>query len=293
MDEPVRTDTAYRLMFNSSTGRFSGKVTELFDGIANLRAETFSLAVTGSTIGECLGRSAESTAERALCRKLKEICAELCPKPVWYRTTDIDHHIATRLEKRGATSAGRGLRGLQLGLRFPDLIRFELRMVAAALGTGAVNLGIKFPMVRSAKEIRQVQEISKEMGLDFSLGMGIGVTIETPEMAAQSHNLIGCGVQFATIGCNDLSALALGLDREEPVGGHVDVFADPKVLQLIARASKPFNDAHVDCLLSGIGIPTDCAIACAVQNCTGMAISIMDSNVVARTRRGMEVMAHE
>lgn len=230
----------HKLMLNSSTGKVPEKIAGLFDGLANLRGETFFASVVGRPIGKILGRRAQAKAERKVCEVLQSICKLFAPKPVWYRTTDFDADLASRLVGSNASAVLlRSVpRGLGLALLLPELLNFELNLVGTVCANGASNLGVKFPMVSGPSQLKAVRRTLKEKKISLHPGLGIGITIETPAAALQAGRLIREGVRFATVGINDLKALTLGSDRENLFGIEEDCFTNPAILHLLKAAAQ-------------------------------------------------------
>ncbi|MGP1419576.1 MAG: putative PEP-binding protein [Sphaerochaetaceae bacterium] len=190
------------------------------------------------------------------------IAAAFYPNPVSFRTLDIG------LDKSLPClnlPEGEKRRGLELSLANEDLFRAQIRAIAGA-GT---NARIMFPMVKGLPELERavsiVKACSAEIGRPVPL---IGAMIETPA-AAENAAALARLVDFASIGTNDLTQLALGKDRLIPDDGELDWF-DPAVLRLIDGAVRAFSSAGKEIgvcgemasngkgamLLMGIGVRT-------------------------------------
>jgi multiphosphoryl transfer protein len=130
---------------------------------------------------------------------------------------------------------GTAARGIEVLLEVPDLMRSHLEAVVEA-GEGC-DLRILVPMVTSAAQLRAVREA---LGADVQ----VGPMIETPEAAINADD-IARESDFFSIGTNDLTQLALGLDREQSRRAPV---LHPRVLSLIASAMRAARAA---------GIPAD------------------------------------
>jgi pyruvate,water dikinase len=284
----------FKLMLNSGTGNITQQISSIFDGIANLKADTFFFAITGSTIGKCLDTRREAEAENKISARLGEICQMFHPKPVWYRTTDSDMDLVMKiLPPQIPSETGYPVpRGLSLALRFPRLLEFELRVVFGLCAKGVSNLGIKFPMVSSPNELQKVQETIDGMGVSRNTGLGIGITIETPSAALRSKEFIPYGLRFTTVGINDLAAIVQREDREYLSGTDEDFLSNPEILQLVKSAADPLVSAGIDCILSGLGEPpSETALQCGQRFFSGIAVSITDSIRISQLRdriRGLE-----
>lgn len=190
------------------------------------------------------------------------IAAAFYPNPVNFRTLDIG------LDKSLPCLSfpeGEKRRGLELILADEGLFRTQVRAIAAA----GANARIMFPMVKEIPELERaiaiVRACSAEIGRPVPL---IGAMIETPA-AVERAATIASLVDFASIGTNDLTQLALGKDRLIPDDGELDWF-NPAVLRLIDGAVRAFSSAGKEIgvcgemasdrkgamLLMGIGVRT-------------------------------------
>lgn len=190
------------------------------------------------------------------------IAAAFYPNPVNFRTLDIglDKSLPCL-----SLPEGEKRRGLELSLANEELFRAQIRAIAGA-GT---NARIMFPMVKGIPELERaiaiVKACSAEIGRPIPL---IGAMIETPEAAEHAASIARI-VDFASIGTNDLTQLALGKDRLLPDDGGLD-WLNPAVLRLIAGAVRAFSfagkeigvcgemasDSKGAMLLMGIGVRT-------------------------------------
>ena len=113
-------------------------------------------------------------------------------------------------------------RGIEILLDAPDALRAHLRAVVQG-GKGS-RLRILVPMVTTPEQITAVRRA-------LDVDVVVGAMIETPE-AAEASAEIAHVCDFLSIGTNDLTQLALGLDREQSRKAPV---MHPRVLRLIAR----------------------------------------------------------
>jgi multiphosphoryl transfer protein len=129
-----------------------------------------------------------------------------------------------------------GLRGVRTALRYPALLRTQLR---AALRVKPVEVvRILVPMITDAAEVRAIRSVVDELRGELGHGapVEIGAMIETPA-AALTADRIAAVVDFFSIGSNDLTQYSLAMDRGHPeLARRIDAL-HPAVLKLIALAT--------------------------------------------------------
>lgn len=123
-------------------------------------------------------------------------------------------------------------RGIEVLLDAPEALRAHVAAIVEA-GRGT-RLRILAPMVTTAEQMRAVREVVRAAAL-------VGPMIETPE-AASNAEAIARESDFVSIGTNDLTQLALGLDREQSRRAPV---LDGRVLSLIARTMRAARAADI------------------------------------------------
>lgn len=132
-----------------------------------------------------------------------------------------------------------GLRGLRVGLKYPELLRDQL---AAILRVGPETARrVLLPMVTEAQELRAVRGIVEELAGAQGPPLEIGAMIETPASVVLADS-IAREADFLSIGTNDLAQYTLATDRAHPeLAGTFDYF-HPAVLHQVAavcRAAGP------------------------------------------------------
>ncbi len=131
--------------------------------------------------------------------------------------------------------AGPHLRGLPALLQTEDALGAQLR--AALVAGRGCRLGILVPMVTSLREVRLAREVLRQAVADTGAEMpGFGVMVEVPS-AALLADRIAREVDFLSVGTNDLTEHALGVNRRDP-GARPALAAHPSVLTLINRVAR-------------------------------------------------------
>jgi pyruvate, water dikinase len=160
-------------------------------------------------------------------------------KPVWYKTLDAPTDEFRRLDGGDEEPAERnpllGWRGLGRELEEPELFALELRAVRRALDAGATNIAIKLPFVRFAEEYEAAKRIIERAGMRPHEDLAVGVSVETPGIAAQLQRLCDLGVDFVSVGVSDLVMCVLALDRESERVARLFQPAHPAVVEALAH----------------------------------------------------------
>lgn len=144
---------------------------------------------------------------------LSYIAEQFEGRPVWYRTADLVQHQIDTLEGcDGKVSDDHyliGERGVRRNLLFLDTYEKELDAFLEARKNHK-NLHLLIPFVSRIEEVQKVQEILKKKGYDGKLG----VMVEIPSMIFMLDELNELGVDYYTIGVNDLTTMILGATRD-------------------------------------------------------------------------------
>ncbi len=122
-----------------------------------------------------------------------------------------------------------GLRGVRLGLMFPEVYEMQTRAIVDAahdaLEGGIVALPeIMIPLIGHAEELRQMREIVHAVAGQVNTARGgkldipIGTMIEVPR-AALTADSVARQADFFSFGTNDLTQMALGVSRDDAEGG--------------------------------------------------------------------------
>ncbi|NWF35381.1 phosphoenolpyruvate--protein phosphotransferase [Mariprofundus sp. KV] len=163
-------------------------------------------------------------------------------KPVTMRLLDVGgdkpwhyHRLTSNIE--GGANPAMGLRGVRLLLRWPDILRTQLRAMLRAAEEGEVHILI--PMVTNCDEVNRVREIAlqcrEELGL--TKPVSIGTMIEVPASALIADDLAKVS-DFFSIGTNDLMQYTLATDRTDDEVAGLYQSGHPAILRLIKLAAE-------------------------------------------------------
>ncbi len=130
-----------------------------------------------------------------------------------------------------------GLRAVRLCLREMELFKTQLRAILRASATGPVRCLI--PMLTSAQEVQAVHTLLDETrgeldaaGEAYDPDMPIGGMIEVPAAALALESLCK-GLDFISVGTNDLIQYALAADRVDEHVAHLYDPQHPGVVRLL------------------------------------------------------------
>jgi dihydroxyacetone kinase phosphotransfer subunit len=192
------------------------------------------------------------------------IAAALGGRPITVRTWDVggDKPLAF-LPQAPEANPFLGERGLRVFRRRPELLRGQLTAICEAARQTPVR--VMFPMVTTAEEVAWALAELDGLGPRPD-GLQVGIMVEVPAAALRIASLAR-GLDFVSIGTNDLTQYATAADRGN---GSVAALADgldPAVLQLIDRVVRGVpagvevavcgdlaSDPTAAVLLAGLGI---------------------------------------
>lgn len=169
------------------------------------------------------------------------IAAAFYPKPVIVRTSDFKTNEYARL--LGGTEFEPQEENPMLGFRgasryydprYADGFALECAaLLRARKEMGLTNIKIMIPFVRTVAEAKRVIEVMAQHGLKRADGLEIYAMCELPANVARAEEFLRVFDGYS-IGSNDLTQLALGIDRDSGTVSHLFDENDRAVLSLIA-----------------------------------------------------------
>ena len=147
-----------------------------------------------------------------------------------------------------------GLRAVRLTLKYPSLLKTQLRALYKASVFG--NLKIMFPLITHYSQLEECMKIINEVKAELKKenikynDVPVGIMIETASAALTSDSLSRLS-DFFSIGTNDLTQYTLAVDRENQSVSNLYNELDSAVLKLIKMTVTSAKDAGIELCVCG------------------------------------------
>ncbi len=178
-----------------------------------------------------------------------------------------------------------GVRGIRFCLAHPELFRTQLRALYRASVCG--DLRILFPMITSARDMQQVQELCasvcrelEEEGTAFSTQVKLGAMLETPS-AVLLCDQIAPHADFFSIGTNDLTQYTLACDRGNEALADVREAGEEAVWVLLERIYAIGRECGISVCI--------CGEMAAKESCIPRLLALGASELSVATRNVVKV----
>jgi pyruvate,water dikinase len=211
------------------------------DGVGLLRAEHMILG-TGIHPKKILEEKGEEALVDVFAEGIRKVADAFYPRPVTYRTLD-----APTDEFRGLKGGDDepiehnpmlGWRGIRRSLDEPEILKCELKAIKKLREEGYKNINIMIPLVTHPDEVRKVKEIAREVGLELGKDIEFGIMVETPAAALIIEEFIKEGINFVSLGTNDLTQYTIAIDRNNELVSKYYMEHHPAVMKLIEYVIK-------------------------------------------------------
>jgi phosphotransferase system enzyme I (PtsI) len=160
--------------------------------------------------------------------------------PVTIRTADIGADKATEIGIKGIKNEENpfmGFRGIRLFLKYPELLKTQLKAIFMA--SPNTNVQIMIPMVTSVSELFNVKKVMNEVknelteaDVEFKKEIPLGIMVEVPAAAIMLDQLLD-EIDFVSVGTNDLVQYLLAVDRVNPYVSDLYDPYHPSVIRIL------------------------------------------------------------
>lgn len=239
--------TATEIKVNISFLADSEKIPKSVDGVGLLRSE-YLVSEAGKNPLH-LARSNPQELAQTLVDRIGRVASSVYPKQVWYRNIDAKPNEFQGLDveqEPQETNPILGWRGIRRSLGQQELLKCELEAIKTLHNSGLTNMCLLLPFIVNVEELRAVKNM-----LEFPLKLGI--IVETPAAAIEIEKFCKEGIDFVSIGSNDLTQLILGADRGNPKTSNIYSELHPSVMSLIKKTIETCKKYGVKTSICGEG----------------------------------------
>ena len=250
------------------------------DGVGLLRTEHLMLT-SGIHPGKFVADGKEDELIDTIAEKVKIVADAFYPKPVWYRTLDAPTDEFITLEggenEPEEHNPMLGWRGIRRELDQPEILKCEFKAIKKLHEQGYTNIGIMIPLSQSPDELRKAKQLCSEVGLEPHKDVDFGMMVEIPAAALTIEDYIDVGIDFVSLGTNDLTQYTLAVDRNNEFVAKHYTEEHPAVMKLIERTIKKCVEAGVTCSICGQAG----SVPHIVEKLVGFGITSVSSNTDA------------
>ena len=224
------------------------------DGVGLLRTEHLMLTA-GVHPGKFIADGREDELIDTIADNVQIVADAFYPKPVWYRTLDAPTDEFITLE--GGENEPRehnpmlGWRGIRRELDQPEILKCEFKAIKKLHEKGYTNIGIMIPLSQSPAELVKAKELCAEVGFIPHKDVDFGMMVEIPAAAIIIDEYLKIGVDFVSLGTNDLTQYTLAVDRNNEFVAKHYTEEHPAVMKLIERTIRKCAEAGVTCSICG------------------------------------------
>ena len=224
------------------------------DGVGLLRTEHMMLAAGVHPV-KFLEEGREDELVNILVENILKVVDVFYPKPVWYRTLDSPTDEFKTLDggenEPDEPNPMLGWRGIRRELDQDGILRAEFKAVKKLHDQGYTNIGIMIPLAQHPDELKKAKRICEEEGLTPHKDIDFGMMVEIPAAAILIQDFIDVGIDFVSLGTNDLTQYTLAVDRNNEFVAKNYSEEHPAVMALIERTIKTCVENGVTCSICG------------------------------------------
>ncbi|MDR2966862.1 MAG: phosphoenolpyruvate synthase [Methanobacteriaceae archaeon] len=224
------------------------------DGVGLLRTEHMMLT-SGVHPKKFIQDGREDELINILVENILKVVDAFYPKPVWYRTLDAPTDEFKTLDggedEPYEHNPMLGWRGIRRELDESEILKAEFKAIKKLHSQGYTNIGIMIPLSQSPDELKRAKQIAEEVGLIPHKDVDFGIMVETPAAALTIEDFIDVGIDFASLGTNDLTQYTLAVDRNNELVAKNYSEEHPAVLKLIERTIRKCSEAGIKSSICG------------------------------------------
>ncbi len=224
------------------------------DGVGLLRTEHMMLAA-GVHPGKFIDDGREDELVNILVENIIKVADVFYPKPVWYRTLDSPTDEFKTLDggenEPDEPNPMLGWRGIRRELEQVGILKAEFKAIKKLHDQGYTNIGIMIPLANHPDELKQAKEICESVGLIPHKDIDFGMMVEIPAAAVLIDEFIKVGLDFVSLGTNDLTQYTLAVDRNNEFVAKNYNEQHPAVMKLVERTIKACVENGVKCSICG------------------------------------------
>ncbi len=224
------------------------------DGVGLLRIEHMILGL-GVHPRKLIEEGRREELVRALMDGIRKVADAFYPKPVWVRTLDAPTDEFRELEggEREPVEANPmlGWRGIRRDLQEREMLECQFEAIRKLVREGYDNIGVMIPLVQHPEELRQAKKVAREVGLRPHRMVDFGIMVETPAAAVIIDRFIEEGIDFASLGTNDLTQYTLAVDRNNDRVAALYDEKHPAVMKLVKHVIQTCKEHGVKTSICG------------------------------------------
>lgn len=172
---------------------------------------------------------------------------------VWIRSSDIRTDEYRNLEGAPKEVEGNpmlGNHGIRFSLKYPEILKAELTAIKElAADFPNKKIGFMAPQIISVDEVRALKKMAT--AIEMPKNVKIGIMVETPAAVQIINSLCEEGIDFISLGTNDLTQFTLAIDRNNTEVQDLYNEMNPAILNSISYVIRRCRRYNVETSICG------------------------------------------